>query len=230
VLDDLLRECRAAPEVTWSDGTVHDLRDACDVLQAWDRRDELDSIGAHIFREFAREVRGPRAEDPATLGDFWRVPFDPTDPITTPRGLRESGAAAALQALSRAVDRLASAGVPLGAKLGDVQYLVRNGQRIPVHGGLIYNRISLTLQAGGYTEPMGSADSYLQVVTFGAQGPIADTLLVHSQSTDPESPWYSDQTVMYSQKQWVHPPFTGAAIASAAIEPPLRLTFVRGER
>jgi acyl-homoserine-lactone acylase len=36
--------------------------------------------------------------------------------------------------------------------------------------------------------------------------------MTHSQSANPESPFYSDQTRLYSDKQWVTVPFTPAEI------------------
>jgi acyl-homoserine-lactone acylase len=41
-------------------------------------------------------------------------------------------------------------------------------------------------------------------VTWDGHGqPQARTLLSYSQSTDPTSPWYDDQTELYSQKYWI---------------------------
>ena len=44
--------------------------------------------------------------------------------------------------------------------------------------------------------------------------PDAATLLTYSQSTDPTSPYFADQTWLYSRKQWVGMRFTEADIAS----------------
>ncbi|MGH3370617.1 MAG: penicillin acylase family protein, partial [Nocardioidaceae bacterium] len=56
--------------------------DACAVLAAWDGRSDIDSVGTHIFQEFWK-----RSQDvPAGL---WQVPFDPADPVGTPRDLNE---------------------------------------------------------------------------------------------------------------------------------------------
>jgi len=226
VLDDLIAACRRTPQVNLPDGRVRDLTRPCEILAAWDRKDELSSVGAPIFREFARQEKPPGEEDPVTAKGFWRTPFDPANPIATPAGL-DTSTTAPLQALARGVEKLEKAGVALDARLGDIQFIERNGRRIPLHGGLIFNRISLTLKPGGYTEPIGSADSYIQVVGFDANGPVADTLLVNSQSSDPDSPWYADQAPLYAQKLWVRPPFTPEAIAAEAIEPPLLLTTHR---
>jgi acyl-homoserine-lactone acylase len=222
VLDDLLAACDRQPRIRQADGAERDLSASCAVLRRWDRKDELTSRGAQLFREFARLARPAGQEDPATVAGFWRVPFDPKDPIHTPRGLN-TATDAPLQLLAKAADRLQAAGVAADAPLAEVQYIERNGQRFPLPGGVIFNRITLTLQAGGYREPIGSADSYIQVVGFDARGPVADTLVVNSQSTDPDSPWYADQAPLFAAKQWVRAPFRVDDVARAAVEPPLRL-------
>ena len=225
VLDDLLEACARTPLIKMPDGSTRDLTQACSILRRWDRKDNLASVGAQIFREFARQERAPGEEDAAAASAFWRVPFDPDHPLDTPRGLNTS-TQAPLEALARAIDRLEKAKIPLDSTLRDIQFIERNGERIPLHGGLIFNRISLTLKPGaGYTEPIGSADSYIQVVSFDQNEPVADILLVNSQSSDPDSPWFADQAKLYSQKQWVRAPFTAAQIASHAIGPPLVLAI-----
>jgi acyl-homoserine-lactone acylase len=50
--------------------------------------------------------------------------------------------------------------------------------------------------------------SYLQTVTFDEQGPVAQAMLTYGQSVDPASPWYADQTLLYSRKSWPSLPFT----------------------
>jgi len=42
--------------------------------------------------------------------------------------------------------------------------------------------------------------------------PVARTILTYSESTDPTSPHYDDQTRMFSKKHWVHDRFCTAAI------------------
>ena len=69
--DALVTLCRDAV----ADGRAH-LAAACDVLDEWDLRVDLDSRGAHLFRLFA-EFGGLR----------WAVPFDPADPVNTPNTL-----------------------------------------------------------------------------------------------------------------------------------------------
>ena len=69
--DDLLDVCRAA------DGGA-----SCDVLAAWDGRSDIDSVGTQVFQEFWK-----RASDATVL---WETPFDPAQPVTTPRNLAET--------------------------------------------------------------------------------------------------------------------------------------------
>ena len=71
------------------------------------------------------------------------------------------------------------------------------------------------LGATGY--PVLRGNSYIQTVTRAAgcsdeQGagcdPIAEDFVTYSQSTDPASPHFRDQTEGYSRKTWIRFPFT----------------------
>ncbi len=70
---------------------------------------------------------------------------------------------------------------------------------------------------GGYINP-GSGNSYIQAVTWDdSQCPIADVILVPSQSTDPASPHYADQTKLYSNKEWIRFPFCEEQISARQV-------------
>ena len=60
--------------------------------------------------------------------------------------------------------------------------------------------------------PHGS--SHIQAVELTGGCPIAKTILTYSQSTDPTSPWFADQTRMHSRKEWVRWPFCEDAVAA----------------
>ncbi|HEX5377164.1 MAG TPA: penicillin acylase family protein, partial [Phenylobacterium sp.] len=211
ILDDLAAHCAGASAVTLASGKVVDVAKACAVLAKWDRRMNLDSVGPHLFIEFLRGVE--------RIPGAFATPFDPADPIHTPRGLKtdaETGAKV-LRALAQAVDLLDGARIPLDAPWGQVQFVVRGDQRIPVHGGEgedgVLNAQQSKLVPGlGYVPYHGS--SYIQVVTFDANGPVADAILTYSQSTDPASPHYADQTLLHARKAWVRLPFHKADIAA----------------
>ena len=230
VLDDVLAICAGIDNGT---GAGTQALRACDVLARWDRRVDLDSRGAQVFTEFWRAIHRELGGEFNVLiesADFWAVDFDPEDPLHTPRGIdasRTDNHRLVRESLAAAVERLAAAGVELDAPWRDVQYVVRNGERIPIHGGHaeagVYGHISPSLRDGGYRPSRGN--SYLQAVTWEDRGnescPLADTLLVSSQSSDPESPHFADQTKLYSRKEWAPFPFCEDQIEAALIGAPL---------
>lgn len=202
VLPDLLAGCRA------SDAPA--LAAACAVLAAWDRKVELDSRGALLFRTFWLRA--------ANLPDIWAIPFDSADPVHTPRGVAPAAVAPLLSALQAAATELSALGIPLDAALGDYQAESRNGTRTPVHGGIgdvdgVYNAVHMRgeLTAGGY-EGVAWGASYLQLTGFDGAGPVARGLLVYGQSTDPASPYFADQLPLYSARILPALPFTAEQI------------------
>lgn len=212
VVPALVAACRARPQVSVAAEAVS-LSAACDVLARWDRRFDVTSKGAHLFALFVARARLPGSEDLADNPALWKIRFDPARPLDTPRDF-DASSPLVLTALAQAVNALGDAGVPLDASLGEVQFVTRGGVRWPLSGGATFSAMSGTLRKGvGFTEPINPSNSYIQVVSFGPRGPVADAVLASSQSGDPASPLYWDQTKLYSQKRWVRLPFTQAAIA-----------------
>ena len=54
-------------------------------------------------------------------------------------------------------------------------------------------------------------------VEFTDQGPVSQGILTYSESTNPTSPHYSDQTRLYSQKGWDDLRFTEAAVEAGTL-------------
>ncbi len=208
--DDLVVLCQKNPVVSVAQTAV-DIRSACEVLAAWDLHDNLDSRGAHLFHEFAA----------LSTDRNYRVPFDLKDPFNTPRGLDTDNNPAALQALAAAVQKLTAAGIALNTRLGDIQYVRRNGQRIPIHGGSNpsgnLNMINAPFAGTAGYPDVATGTSWVQVTEFTATGPKARGVLAYSQSTNPASPHYSDLTQAYSDKRWIELPFKQADVAAAAV-------------
>lgn len=173
--------------------------------QAADQVCTLDtgSRGALLFDRFWRKLT---AAMPAA--QRWRVPFSAADPVHTPNTLNTAAPGFAT-ALADAVAELRTAGIPLASRLGEHQFVVRDGQRIPVPGGTealgVWNKIEPVWDAGqdGYTD-VAFGSSHIQAVGWDAgHCPVARTLLTYSQSSNPNSPHHSDQTRLFSAGKWV---------------------------
>ncbi|WP_416908359.1 MAG: penicillin acylase family protein [Polymorphobacter sp.] len=193
---------------------------AATALGGWDQRFDNDSRGAYLFHLIWSKAQ--------TLPGLWKTPFSLSDPVNTPNTLNTEGETGAkLKAIiAEAMAEAAKAKLALDARWGDVQKAPRGDELIPVHGADGIHGV-LNVQRSqpapfGLTPVHGS--SYVQVVTFSDTGPIADAVLSYSQSTDPTSPWYADQTRQYAAKQWNRLPFTPAEIEAARVGETLKLS------
>jgi acyl-homoserine-lactone acylase len=222
VAADAAKACAALPggTATGSDGRAVDVREACGVLAAWDRTANTGSRGALLFDRLWRKL--PTAQ-------LWKVPFSAADPLGTPNTL-DTGAPAFTAALADTVTELRAAGIALNSPLGEHQFVVRNGKRIPVPGGTeslgVWNKVEPVWNpaGGGYTE-VTTGSSYIQAVGWdGGRCPVARTLLTYSQSSNPNSPHFSDQTRLFSAERWVTSRFCEKDILSS---PALRVVRVR---
>ncbi|MEH6582059.1 MAG: penicillin acylase family protein [Halioglobus sp.] len=214
---DLVTLCENNPSVDL-DGVSVDISEACDVLAKWDVLSNLDSRGAHLFREFMR-VGGGGRELPDTFN--YRVPFDLEDPVNTPRGLDTSDNPEALIALAEAVQTLSAAGIALDAQLGDIQSTRKNDQVIPLHGGEefegVFNKMSLDLAGSeGYNEVTGSSASWIMAVEFAESGVKAKGILSYSISSNSQSERYAEMTEMFSRKALLDLPYELEAVEAAA--------------
>jgi acyl-homoserine-lactone acylase len=67
--------------------------------------------------------------------------------------------------------------------------------------------------------------SFVMALEIGAEGPRGQAFLSYSQSDDPASPWFSDQTALFSTQQWRPLVFSEADIAA---DPALQTLEVAG--
>jgi len=207
--DQLVDMCKSDGTEPSEAGTV-DVSAACPVLAKFNNLDNLDSRGAVLFRRFVENVRSSPA--PVALPtSVYTTQFDPSDPVNTPRGLDTSNTQVK-KALGDAVNDLRSNKIPLDAKLRSYQYEQRGKEKIPIHGGpggdSLFNAINVSWDPPrGYPDiPHGS--SFVMVTEFQKRGcPKNRAILTYSLSTNPRSPFYSDQTRMFSKKKWTDPPF-----------------------
>lgn len=218
VLPDLLKFCAAD---LGADAAA--LKPVCVSLKGWDGRANLDSgIGLVHFQNIMQALQASP--------DVWRVPFDPKDPQHTPRGLAIEQPAVSKELREALLASAATAqkmGLKPETRWGDIQVVSSGAQQTAIHGGPgtlgIYNAIQSVPREDGKLEVI-SGTSYLQVVSFGDNGPHAQGLLAFSLSSDPESKYSRDQTQAFSKKQWSVLPFTEQQIAA---DPQYQLQTVR---
>jgi acyl-homoserine-lactone acylase len=208
--DELLLRCNKA-----------NLGEACRVLGAWNGRFDLDSRGAVLFREWLGQYQ---QADFLGRGRLYAIDFDPKDPSNTPRGLAEGDLA--VENLKKAAQVLQSRQIALDAPLGELQYANKAGRRMPVHGGDGFidglmnmqrnSRNTTTLEPmeepklvqgsrilteKGY--PVVHGSSFILALEYTDKGsPRAKAFLTYSQSGDPKSPHFTDQTELFARKQW----------------------------
>ena len=200
-LDDILKAC----------GDIDDLAEACGILGKWDRRHDISSRGAQIYTEFWGKL--------ARTPNLYRTPFDESDPVNTPTGINIDDpevAKAVVTALTGAVKLLGESEIPLEAPWGEVHFAERNGEKIGIPGGIggmgMFSNIYAPRKKGGYT-PIVAGNSFIQVATWNDDGdPVVKGILTYSQSQDPESAHYADQTRLYSKSEWIDLPFTDEEI------------------
>lgn len=211
--------CRL-PVLVGSSGPVN-VTAACEALKNWDMKANLDSRGAHVWREFYRNISGPLL--PLPIGPdnplLYLTPFSAGDPVNTPRGLNIL-LPTVQAALADAVKAVNDAGFAPDAPLGEIQHPGYIDKSIPVFGGEGFEGAftianSGPISADGYNIDYGN--SYIQTVTWGSGGVEAEGFLTYSESTDPASPHFSDYTREYSAKRWHKLPFKAADVEADAI-------------
>ncbi|MCC7534558.1 MAG: penicillin acylase family protein [Deltaproteobacteria bacterium] len=188
----------------------------CGILAEWDRRYDVESVGAGAWVELWRRLEG--------TDDLWAIDFDPADPVHTPRDLNDADPAvveAVRCALGAAVDFFVERDVPLDRPWGQLQYRPVGDDRIAIPGGP--GRSAFSVISANWVEDEGYTDifhgnSYVQTVTFDdTECPVAYSVLTYSQSADPASPHYADQTRLYTEERWHRLPFCEVDVQAAAI-------------
>jgi acyl-homoserine-lactone acylase len=196
---------------------------SCDVLKRWDGHSDIDSVGTQIFQEFWK-----RAQD---VQGLWLVPFDPADPVDTPRGLNAANPLV-VQAMKDALAYLASKGVSPDARWGSLQVAGDDGApAVPLGGGEGFagnaNAVSSRHPAANLARlyPVSYGSSHIQAVAFRPHGRLtARTILTYGESLDPSRRTSADQTRLFSRERWVSFPWTARQVRRDAV----RTYVVRG--
>jgi acyl-homoserine-lactone acylase len=221
---DVVAMCRDHPILTALDGTPVDVRAACNALATWDGRDHTGSAGAVFWSTFFDNLV-ERSD-----GSWWRTPYDPAEPVTTPHGI-DGNNIQVQQTFAGTVQEFAAAGTPFGTSPGETM----RWAGVPLEGcdenSGCFNVVDASPTSGTDAispTPRNAAQgsSFVMAAEMTAHGPVARTLLTYSESANPDSPHYADQTALFSREQWVTERFTQADIAAD----PYLTTQVLGNR
>ena len=249
---EVVLRCKGAAPVTVEGASV-DVAEACATLEEWSGRVDMDAPGAVLWREFLGQVE---FADVQSSGALYAVPFDPGSPVMTPNTLvakPETGDDPIVVALAKAIGTLEEAGLSVTATLRETQFTMKGTVRIPVPGGqdlegaanivsfngkgnintsslpepaqaeVINAKTSLT--AEGYLCNKGT--SFVMVAEMTKDGPVAQALLTTSESRDPASPHYLDQTELFAKMELRDVLFTDAQIEA---DPELTKITLTAER
>jgi len=230
LLPSLIAACFNQPMLALDDGATVDVAAACDVLSGFDGRFTLDQPGAVLFREWLS-----RYDFRATLtnGELFAEGFSSASPLDSPAGLGDP--ALALRRLAEAAAVLQAADLPLDARLAETQFAWRGDRPIPVPGGNSHEGVANLMVAGrpdwptaaisptriadsrqltdhGY--PIIHGTSFVMVVGWDDNGPVAEALLAYGQSGDPAQEAFTDQTEWFREGRWRTVRYTPEAIAA----------------
>jgi len=193
---------------------------ACPVLNDYGATATLDDKGGWLFQEWFEHAPNGQA-------DFWIHPWTATEPVYTPNTLNIS-LQASKEALATAVSSMEARGIPLDASIGEVQRAPQTGGA-PLPGCLegdgCYAAIgsSFPTPTSKQAEVTGGTSIVIFTELQAGHEPLSKALLAYSQSEDPTSPYYEDQTQRFSKNEWITLPWTPAEVAEDAIAPTIEL-------
>jgi len=227
-LPSLVRLCdkfqAAGGTAPTSNGGTVKLGDACTTLAHWNMRWDASQRGAVLFGEFWNFAQR------AAPSPFSHR-FELAHPVTTPFGLNTANTTVR-DALGDAIAVLNKAHVPVDTPLGAVQFVSYHGSHITIPGGPgdpdgIYNAIFENTEPGDSPTTPDTGSSFIQVVTWPAHGtcPAGATIVTYSESSNPASPHFADQTKLFSKKQFLPDRFCPSQIAA---DPNLQTVTVTG--
>ncbi len=230
---DMLLQKKFSTRMEMADRVLDDLLAAADqygnarakqaaaVLKTWDRQAEANSRGALLFYVWAQKFIGPTVgmTTPGSMKN-WAVPYKLDEPLTTPRGLKDPKAAAAM--LADAADETEKTYGAIDRPWGDVMKFELNGQsdgNTAAPRGTALNGVSLSgnggpgnlgifrvitwgpLQNGTRTPIHG--DGFTVAVEFNKTGIAhAKTFVFYGEASQPGSPFHTDELPLAERKQW----------------------------
>lgn len=187
VKGELIALVRQSPSVT------PDMENAVRLLESWDDRIAPESTGATLFAGWWTEYL--RARPPRPFAREWQ----PGEPLRTPAGIGDP--ALAVQAFSRVTGELVKAFGSVAVPWKSVFRVRRGSLELPAPGASetlgILNSLEFTRDEG-LRRSAGAGTAYVLAVEF-SRTPVAMSVVPYSQSVDPASPHYADQTALFAR-------------------------------
>lgn len=183
-------------------------KQAADVLAKWDRHADANSKGAVLFYNWATKFMGPALGSQAGFA----VAYDLKNPLTTPRGLKDTEKAAG-QLDAAAAQTIKESGA-LDVEWGKVMRYQLGGVDLPANGGFgnlgIFRVITFGPLHDG-TRSQIHGETWVSTVEFTSP-PKARVLMSYGNSSQPGSPHLTDQLPWLTRKELRTPWRTRAEI------------------
>src|SRR5262245_48477181 len=171
---------------------------ALNVLKEWDGRAAAGSRGALLFSRWWKEYA--KKANPT-----FKLDWNTSEPLTTPRGIGDNNQA--LEVFDKVVIKLLKEYGALDVTWGEVHRLRRGNFDLPLSGYQdCFRTICYRQVEDGKMQPK-YGDSYVLAVEF-ADVPIAYSIMAYSQSSDPHSRHYADQSELFAANQMKRAWFT----------------------
>jgi len=206
VRDDLVAAVRAM-------NPQREVADAIALIEHWDGRVAAESRGGTLFEAWFRHYLAADTAPRGAPGDRWSRafshPWNPADPIATPRGIADP--ARAVTAFTVAMAELKTRFGRWDVAWGEVHRLRLGDVDVPAAG--CPGEIGCFRVFGFTSAPDGKwvgarGDEWVLAVEFGERGPRAYSVLEYGESDDPASPHHSDQVAMFGRGELKQVAFT----------------------
>ncbi len=228
---DALLQKKLSTRMEFADRILPELLDAADkygstrakqaaaILKTWDRQAEASSTGALLFYTWAQRFVNPAVTLNAKDAQRnFTVPYDYEQPLTTPRGIKDPKAAAAMldDAAAETVKLYGAMDTPWGKVMrlqingqsdGDtaaVRGPALNGVNLPGNGGYgnlgIFRVVTYGPMEDGIKTPV-HGDGFTIALEFSS--PMkAKSLVSYGDCSQPGCAHHTDQLPLFEDKQW----------------------------
>jgi acyl-homoserine-lactone acylase len=202
-----------------------ELSRAIEVIENWDNTVAADSRGAELFRAwFEHYLLGDEARSGLTREQreqAWDAafhhPWNPDEPLTTPRGLSDPDRA--VDAFRKAADETESQYGGWDVAWGEVHRLQRGSVDVPIGGcpGLLGCFRVLNFDQNESGKRVASrGDAWILAVEF-SDPPRAYSVLAYGQSSKEDSPHQTDQAELFARNQLKKVAFTEEEIRAQLV-------------